>query len=275
MSSLFGKTSPQIICHSFGKRKNCSYSTTSLSTGNTYNLFYVISGKCCAEVNGKPLVINKRESICLYPYSQIKVSANKEGNLSYCWIEFSGIGADYMLGETAFRKDNLCSCPIEIPEFERFFDIPESIDKTIGCQYRAAGKLMVLLSYYVDLFPKEESNSNDYVDLALNYIEENYANPNFSVKNVAEFVKIDRTYLYRLFKDETGLSVIDYINRHRISQAESMLSDQSLAIKDVAYSVGFSDQMYFSKVFKKHTGKTPTEYKRLIVEKESHDRSGE
>ena len=54
-----------------------------------------------------------------------------------------------------------------------------------------------------------------------------------------------------------------------------MLSDQSLAIKDVAYSVGFSDQMYFSKVFKKHTGKTPTEYKRLIVKKESHDRSGE
>ena len=54
-----------------------------------------------------------------------------------------------------------------------------------------------------------------------------------------------------------------------------MLSDQSLAIKDVAYSVGFSDQMYFSKVFKKHTGKTPTEYKRLIVEKESHDRFGE
>ena len=78
-----------------------------------------------------------------------------------------------------------------------------------------------------------------------------------------------------LFKDETGLSVIDYINRHRISQAESMLSDQSLAIKDVAYSVGFSDQMYFSKVFKKHTGKTPTEYKRLIVEKGSHDRFGE
>ena len=157
---------------------------------------------CHPEVNGKPLVINKRESICLYPYSQIKVSANKEGNLSYCWIEFSGIGADYMLGETAFRKDNLCSCPIEIPEFERFFDIPESSDKTIGCQYRAAGKLMVLLSYYVDLFPKEESKSNDYVDLALNYIEENYANPNFSVKNVAEFVKIDR----RLYQQTQNIS---------------------------------------------------------------------
>ncbi len=269
MSTIFGKTSPQIICHSFGIRKNCSDSTTSLVTGNTYKIVFVISGKCRLEIGDKIMLINTHESFCLYPYSKLEVSATEDDRLSYCWIEFSGMGADYILGETAFRKDNICSCPIEVPEFEKLFNIPESGDKTTGGQYRAAGKLMILLSYYVDLFPKDESRNNDYVDIALNYIEENYANPNFSVKNVAEYVKIDRTYLYRLFKDETGLSVIDYINRHRISQAESMLSDQSLAIKDVAYSVGFSDQMYFSKVFKKHTGKTPTEFKRSLVNDKS------
>lgn len=223
------------------------------------------------DFGNRVIFVDRHESFCLFPYTKVELAANADDLLSYCWIEFSGLVADYMLSETAFKKDNLCSCAIDVADFEQYFNIPESGDNSKAGQYRAAGKLMVLLSYYVDLFPKDDSRNNGYVDIALNYIDENYSKPDFSVKNVAEFVKIDRTYLYRLFKDETGLSVIDYINKHRISQAESLLSDQSMAIKDVAYSVGFSDQMYFSKVFKKHTGKTPTEFKRSLIPDEDYN----
>ena len=82
------------------------------------------------------------------------------------------------------------------------------------------------------------------------------------MQSVANHIKIDRTYLYRLFKEETGMSVIDYINNCRISKAEVLLIDENISIKDVAYSVGFTDQMYFSKVFKKLRGQTPTEFRR-------------
>ena len=77
----------------------------------------------------------------------------------------------------------------------------------------------------------------------------------------------DRSYLYRLFKDKTGVSVSDYITRTRISKAEVLLSNGSLSVKDVAYSVGFPDQMYFSRVFKKINGRTPTQFREMFVQK--------
>ena len=58
------------------------------------------------------------------------------------------------------------------------------------------------------------------------------------------------------------MSIIDYINNHRIAKAEVMLMDKNISIKDVAYSVGFTDQMYFSKVFKKLKNTTPTEFRK-------------
>ena len=82
------------------------------------------------------------------------------------------------------------------------------------------------------------------------------------LKSVADKVQIDRTYLYRLFKEETGFSVIEYINNCRIGRACTMLNNTNVQIKDVALSVGFSDQLYFSKVFRKLKGITPTEYRK-------------
>ena len=64
--------------------------------------------------------------------------------------------------------------------------------------------------------------------------------------------------------DEMGVSVIDYIVRRRISKAEIMLANSGLSVKDVAYSVGFSDQMYFSRVFKRIIGKTPSEFRKML-----------
>ena len=106
--------------------------------------------------------------------------------------------------------------------------------------------------------------SEGYVLRACQVIEENCCNYHFGVKDVAEALKIDRSYLYRMFMDEMGVSVMDYITRRRISRAEAMLLNSDTPIKDVALSVGYMDQMYFSRVFKKQNGRTPTEFRRAI-----------
>ena len=102
---------------------------------------------------------------------------------------------------------------------------------------------------------------------ARDYIDRNFREVDCTVKSVAEKIQIDRTYLYRLFKEETGMSVIEYINWCRIRRACTMLSNTLAQIKDVALSVGFSDQLYFSKVFKKINGITPTEYRKAYSDK--------
>ena len=113
----------------------------------------------------------------------------------------------------------------------------------------------------MEYFPKRESDFNIYVESALNFIERNFQNVHLSVQQVADYVKLDRTYLYRLFKQQMGMSIVEYINRRRVSRAEVMLIDMQISVKDVAFSVGFSDPMYFSRVFKRLNGITPTKFK--------------
>ena len=55
--------------------------------------------------------------------------------------------------------------------------------------------------------------------------------------------------------------MIEYITHRRVARAEILLAGSSMTVKDIAYSVGYSDQMYFSRVFKKFTGSSPTQYR--------------
>ena len=76
---------------------------------------------------------------------------------------------------------------------------------------------------------------------------------------VANELNISNSSLYRIFKSNCGESPENYIQKFRIRQAKQML-ENGLPVKEVAFSCGFSDSGYFTKVFKKLVGVTPTEY---------------
>jgi two-component system response regulator YesN len=67
-----------------------------------------------------------------------------------------------------------------------------------------------------------------------------------------------------MFKEETGIPVTEYINMARIKKAKELLANTSLKVYEIAYEVGFNDQHYFSSVFKKIVGLSPTEYRELV-----------
>lgn len=109
--------------------------------------------------------------------------------------------------------------------------------------------LFAYLLYRV--FPAVKEEYNRYVLSATKYIELNFRNPSFTATDVSNYLKLDRSYLYKLFKSEMGMSVHDYINKLRISRASSLLGSSNLTIRDIALDSGFADQMYFSRLFKK------------------------
>ena len=233
-----------------------------LEQKDAYTLHYVTEGKGRVTIDGISFFVSKGQSFLTFPFSNVEKTPDSGNPWSYKWVEFRGLEAAWLISQTSFSKKRPVVDKILIPEFERMFDISESGQTSTYAQCRASGRLILLLSYYLEHFPCKSEENKNYAILAQRYIEKNYKNPEFNVKSVAEFVKIDRTYLYRLFKAETGMSIIDYINNHRIAKAEVMLMDKHISIKDVAYSVGFTDQMYFSKVFKKLKNITPTEFRK-------------
>lgn len=105
----------------------------------------------------------------------------------------------------------------------------------------------------------QEEQSLSFVNQAKRYIDENY-NRELTLDDVSRVVNISSYYFSKVFKDETGENFIDYLTRLRIDQAKKLLLNTDKSMKEIAKEVGYSDPNYFSRNFKKYTGKTPTEF---------------
>lgn len=104
------------------------------------------------------------------------------------------------------------------------------------------------------------------VQKVMNYVNLNVAEP-LTLKSLAAMCFISPSYLSALFKQETGTTLIDYINTQRVNRAAQLLEHSSHAIAAVAEEVGILDVNYFTKIFKKTLGVTPTRYRREHKEK--------
>lgn len=247
---------------------SCGKRTVSEPTENrhikaeAFKLYYILSGSGTVNANNVEFEVDEGYSFVVYPFNSVVAVPKKGTEITLMWLEMSGVRASMMLNRTTFSKATPYVGKINVDNFGEYFDIPEIGSGSVFSRYRAESRVLLLLSYYIEHFPSQSDNRRDYVVEAQKYIERRFDDDSLSVREVAQYIQIDRTYLYRLFKEETGMSIVEYINRRRITSAEVLLLEQHIAIKDVAFSVGFTDQMYFSRVFKQKNGVTPTEFRR-------------
>ena len=125
------------------------------------------------------------------------------------------------------------------------------------------GYLYIFMAYLMEeargMMPNVGSSSSQYVLSAIKYIQFNYSH-DISVDDIAKAVGVSRSHLYRVFMANVGQSPIDYLTDYRISEACYLLKNSHLSIAEIAVSVGFFDQFYFSRVFKKVKGVPPSRY---------------
>jgi YesN/AraC family two-component response regulator len=105
----------------------------------------------------------------------------------------------------------------------------------------------------------EPTSRNPFVVKAFRYMDENYAS-NISTLDIAEHVRLSRSYISDLYGKETDESLSEALTRIRISKAKAMLRKGELKIYEIAEAVGFLDAKVFAKAFKRLTGCTPREY---------------
>ncbi len=94
---------------------------------------------------------------------------------------------------------------------------------------------------------------------------ENYSNP-VSIEDIAAFVGISRSQLFRCFQRIAGISPKEYLTRYRIKKACQLLAQTSFSMTAIANSLGFENSLYFSKAFRKVQGVSPSEYRSQIQE---------
>jgi two-component system response regulator YesN len=105
-----------------------------------------------------------------------------------------------------------------------------------------------------------ERESENVVFRVKSYINDNYAQ-DISLDDVSRLVDISPYYFSKLFKQEVGENFIEYLTRTRITHAMRLLEDSRYSIKEVCLMCGYSDPNYFSRIFKKYEGMTPSEYR--------------
>lgn len=118
-----------------------------------------------------------------------------------------------------------------------------------------------ILARFTDcVFNLKDNRHIDVIYKAIDYIKHNYMKK-VSLEDVASHVFLSASYFSKVFNDGMGYSFSNYLNKVRIDAAKGLLKDKSLPLVEVSNLVGYEDQSYFSKVFKKITGMTPGRYR--------------
>lgn len=231
---------------------------------NHYLIHYVVSGKGVYILGEKTYHLGAGDAFLVLPDTEITYYADADDPWEYVWVGFAGTDAQPILQCTAFSPD----IPVIRPENgEAFHQAILNIYAAHGSDFihvvRMTGELYTALSLLMHSQSphRSEDIASQYVQKAATYIAHHYAYP-ISVMDIAAYVGVDRSHLYTVFKQVIGISPKDYLTDFRIRKACALLREPALSVTAVANSVGFENNLYFSKVFRKRMGLTPSDYRR-------------
>lgn len=235
-------------------------------------IHYILDGKGIYKTDGHIYQLSAGDAFLIRPNTLIYYEADHYHPWTYTWIGFQGIKM-----EEYFRRTSLLDDPcfhygkddrVRLCHEKMFeaYNLPENRDLMMN------SILYEYLYLLASKFPRKSIPAKEkkisYVEEALRYIENNYSQP-VNIQVIADYLNIERTYLYRLFKDMTGSSPQEYLLDYRIRRAFTLLKETHLPIGDIARSVGYDDALYFSRLFKQKKKRTPTEYRKTSQDKEA------
>lgn len=237
-----------------------------------YLLHYVISGRGWYAVKKEKHFLSSGDLFLGFPNEIIKYGADFDDPWCYCWIGFSGMDIPHILKMTDFsRKNHIMH--IDSP------DIPETIiriHQQYGTDFSSYLKMLStfhhLLSMLVYASQKKSSQplhgnlrskQEIYLDKAISFMETDTSHGG-GVHDIARYVGISPSHLYRIFIEAYSVSPSKYQTQIRMQKACNLLHEQpDMPISIIAYSVGYNDPLYFSKVFHRTVGKSPTDYRKI------------
>ncbi|MBE5940840.1 MAG: AraC family transcriptional regulator [Lachnospiraceae bacterium] len=235
---------------------------------DSYILHFISDGKGIFKCNGNTYELSRGDVFLVKPDTEVFYEADEHNPWSYMWVGFNGIKAMSYLESAGLDGQNVTTKCENTPLI--FSYIQQMImcrHLTLANELRRESALLqilsVLMEEYKGTLPKEERYDYPYqiyVDQALDYIQHNFKS-NIKINDLASYIGIDRSYLTNIFKHVTKLSPQEYLMRYRMEQSMNMLRKTDMKIGDVAESVGYHDQLTFSKMFKKFTGVSPSEYR--------------
>lgn len=231
-----------------------------------YILHYIVSGKGTYTSNNKTYTLTKNQGFLILPDTLTYYEADKEDPWSYMWIGFNGVKAETYLNYANLNSDNL------IYEYSKDNILQYYINEmlklkelTFSNELKLEGLLYLFMSTLASnkknsINPKTYKSTDLYLEKSIEYIDNNYSN-NIKINDIANHIGINRSYLTNIFKKNINMSPQEFLLNYRIDKACSLLKESNFSIKVIANSIGYSDPLTFSKIFKKIKGESPKSYR--------------
>lgn len=228
-----------------------------------YLLHVVLKGRGFFQYQKKKWELKAGDAFLIHPMNTHYYQADEENPWEYAWVGFDGSAVHEVLAQTAladspvFLSDSTDCCQPMVTLVNAFL-LP---DRT------QLGLLSLLLSLFsrmsAPVVNSGTSYEEHYYKMALEYIKNNYTY-DLKIQDIADFVGIDRTYLYKIFMREAKISPKQYLLQFRLREAGKLLQSQKYTVTETAYSCGFRDAAAFCSYFRRQVGMTPKQYKERI-----------
>lgn len=228
-----------------------------------YLLHVVLRGKGCFQYHEHTWNLKAGDVFLIEPLKTHYYQADQSEPWEYAWVGFDGSSLDEFLSHTALKDTPVCLSPS--------LDCCQPICSLVNAFLRPERNQLELASLLLLLFsrmpaPAVKNNTSydeRYFQTALEYIRNNYTY-DLKIQDIADYVGIDRTYLYKIFIRETKTPPKQYLLQYRIRAAVKLLQSQKYTVTETAYSCGFRDAASFCSYFRQQVGMTPRQYKEQI-----------
>ncbi len=238
-------------------RQDCSDMHSFSGVRNVYILHYIEKGKGYFEISGKEYMLNVGCIFLIRPGEKVYYHPDKNEPYTYKWVDFTGSLVETLLNATAFDDQSPVTPPLA--ELEACFDrMIENFDPIQSLN----SMLLELFAKLIEAYPAGHIDSREHniAQSAKEYILSNLHKSSFRVQTAAEQVGVSRSCLWRMFKEQFGMSPVQFVIEERMKNARRLLA-LGERVKDTAASCGFEDQIYFSLAFKKRCGVPPETYR--------------
>ena len=239
-------------------------SVTSGRTLNEFQLIYITAGSGTFSIDDKNFHIGPGSIMLIFPGVKHSYKPDNETGWTEYWIGFSGPYPEnlYQTGiispEKSLYEIGLHDTILAI--FNKIFD--QIREQKPGFQIRSGADTISLLAEIISLSKSLDlkSGNEEIVENVKFILEENLYN-NIDMESISMKMGLSKPQLNSIFKSYTGMSPYQYFLNMKINKAKEWLDRETYSIKEIALNLAFSDPLYFTRLFTKKTGVSPTKWR--------------
>ena len=229
-----------------------------------YLIHFILKGKGFFTARGSRYSLHEGQLFLIKPGEECYYIADEKDPWEYMWIGFSGSEVTLILQDCGLMGNR------PILDFENAPLLTDTLAHLIQqCEHKEENRYTLLGNLYLIFGCLTETHresyttvKNIYLRQALNYIQNNYTH-HISVQSMCSFLGIDRTYLYRLFMKELGISPKNYILSYQLKVAGQLVTNSDLPIREIASACGFSSSASFAQQFYRTYGRSPRKFRNI------------